>query len=226
MDGDSGQDGKCRSQGKLAIKKMPTEGMPTEDEDSGAVISILSYGKQDQRLSSAVRAWCEEGEEEKRTNPNPQPNGFYDLPRVIVGATGPPGVSDERIRKFRSSRAPLRKQTDTHTITSREEVSAEVVLDRHARNPTSWLDKVANMDPGQLESRLSHARLIRALAQYNSEPGNPSASTASEAAGEVVQGGPKTQEAPMEDIPEQRLLDEIDFSPELDQSNKKALQIC
>ena len=34
----------------------------------------------------------------------------------------------------------------------------------------------------------------------------------------------KTQEVPPEDVPEKRLLEEVDTSPELNDSNRKALQ--
>jgi hypothetical protein len=49
----------------------------------------------------------------------------------------------------------------------------------------------------------------------NTPPGNDETSATLDIQGEVVQGGLKTQEMPMEDVPENRLLEEIDFSPEL-----------
>ena len=65
---------------------------------------------------------------------------------------------------------------------------------------------------------------IKALSQQNFEPGNPSEAVASETEGEEVQGGPKTQEMPIEIVPEKQLLNELDYSPELSECNRKALQ--
>ena len=94
----------------------------------------------------------------------------------------------------------------------------------HARNPNNWLDRIDKMDQKQLQSCESYARLIRALAQQNFEPGDPVAAVASEAEGEEVQGGPKTQEMPEEIVSEKQLLDELDYSPELSETNRNALQ--
>ena len=94
----------------------------------------------------------------------------------------------------------------------------------HARNPSNWLDRTSQLDQKQLESCLTHAKLIRALAQQNLDSDNPSIVDNSETEEGEVQGGPKTQEPPMEEIPERRLLEEIDFCPDLSESNKKAIE--
>ena len=75
-----------------------------------------------------------------------------------------------------------------------------------------------------MECYLTHAKLIHALAQQNLDSDNKSTMDNSETEEGEVQGGPKTQEPPMEDVPERHLLEEIDFCPDLSESNKKALQ--
>ena len=80
------------------------------------------------------------------------------------------------------------------------------------------------MDQKQLDACDQYARLIKAIAQQKFDSGDHSTSVTSELQGEVVQGGPKIQELPEEEIPKDRLLEELDFSPELSESDRKALQ--
>ncbi|KAF8459903.1 hypothetical protein JB92DRAFT_2839270 [Gautieria morchelliformis] len=121
MDGDSGQGGKCRSQGKLTRyqenihrgrleewgknrkNSRSIKGMSTENEERGKRSGDI-HREEEKRVTHghpggrALKAhYCA-----RQTNPNRQPNGFYDLPHVIVGATGPPGVGNERIRVHRA----------------------------------------------------------------------------------------------------------------------------
>ena len=94
----------------------------------------------------------------------------------------------------------------------------------HARNPNNWLDRTDKMDSKQLKACETYAGLIKALAQQNFEQVDPAADAiVPESEGEV-QGGPKTQETPMEEVSEKQLLDELDYSPELNESDRKALQ--
>ena len=94
----------------------------------------------------------------------------------------------------------------------------------YARNPNSWLDRTEKMNSKQLESCRSHAGLIKALAKQNFDSGDPTAAIALETENEEVLGGPKAQEMPSEEVPEDQLLDELDYSPELNESDRKALQ--
>ena len=94
----------------------------------------------------------------------------------------------------------------------------------HARNPSNWLDRASNLSSAQLKAFESHAKLIRALAEQNFSSGQTKESPSPEANGEEIQGGPKTQETPTENIPGNRLLDEIDFSPELKDANRRSIQ--
>ena len=94
----------------------------------------------------------------------------------------------------------------------------------HARSPSNWLDRKSNISQEQLERCQSHAQIIRAIAEQNFGVDDVPIDPSPERDGEVVQGGPKTQEIPPENIPEKQLLEEVDTSPELNDSNKKALQ--
>ena len=86
------------------------------------------------------------------------------------------------------------------------------------------MDKKSDVKPDQLERYHTHAKLIQALAEQKFDTENVPSDPSPEGDGEVVQGGPKTQEMPPEEVPEKKLLDEVDVSLELNNSNRRALQ--
>jgi Reverse transcriptase (RNA-dependent DNA polymerase) len=95
----------------------------------------------------------------------------------------------------------------------------------HARNPSSWLDQPSKLDMEYLTGLKQHSSPIRAVARQFSEtnPANPpEVGCLSEDS--VINGGPKTQELPAEEVSRSRLLQEIDFSPDLNSSQLHALQ--
>ena len=106
------------------------------------------------------------------------------------------------------------------------------------RNPKNWLDKSERYDDKDLSKIQAHANLLKTLVQVkNRTNGTISSKTVitskaqRNAEGEddptaqaAVKGGPKTSETPGDDIPSDRILSEIDISPDLSLRQKKEIE--
>ena len=94
-----------------------------------------------------------------------------------------------------------------------------------AHKPRNWLDNQQKISKNQIQKQETFARLIKSIAQDLDTPSTsftlPEDSLPIE---EALSGGPKTQELPPEVIPSNQLLSEIDFSPDLTQSQRSKLE--
>ncbi len=107
----------------------------------------------------------------------------------------------------------------------------------HSRHPRAWLDKVGSYSDEQQKNIIAHASLIRQLAQEaDSRHGatvraDPVELKAAQRVSGIddpqaeppLEGGPKTSEAPPEDVPGDALLSTVDISSELDETQRRRL---
>ncbi|KAI0070085.1 hypothetical protein K474DRAFT_1609344, partial [Panus rudis PR-1116 ss-1] len=113
-----------------------------------------------------------------------------------------------------------------------------------SHDPAKWLDKLASYSDEQRTRLLAHASLVQTLAHQRLDFRNqdsPMSSTARSEVpdihtvrknaalandipeGEPVEGGPKTAEAPPEDVASQEFPSCLDLAPELDDSQRADL---
>ena len=93
----------------------------------------------------------------------------------------------------------------------------------HARNPNSWLDCPSKLNPEKLTLLNQHFKLIKSVAQPFSKTTETHPELVSSIEDDLSKAGPKTQEVPAEEVSKSQLLQEIDFSPDLKDSQLHAL---
>ncbi|KAI1796914.1 hypothetical protein LXA43DRAFT_878532, partial [Ganoderma leucocontextum] len=107
----------------------------------------------------------------------------------------------------------------------------------HTRNPNTWLDKSSRFSEPESESIHTYASLICKLASDST--GSHANTVQTEAVKlkaahrlsneedplveEPLEGGPKTSEAPPEDVPENELFASVDISKELDEEQREKI---
>ncbi|EEB98497.1 hypothetical protein MPER_01979, partial [Moniliophthora perniciosa FA553] len=116
-------------------------------------------------------------------------------------------------------------------------VVGEGMLLGKCHNPDTWLDKVHRFSPSDIQAASNHAQLVRgmievpasaSMVQSLSEVTSKAHRNASDpddpTAEEPVEGGPKTAEVGIEEVPFSRLLEEVHISPDLTLDQRKAVE--
>ncbi len=102
----------------------------------------------------------------------------------------------------------------------------------HAHNPGSWLDKAEYFSEEDKRRISAHATLIRTYSESNFTKSQTDISSKAQRnatedddplAEEPIEGGPKTSEAPPEEISEDQLLKEVGISKDLTENQRKQI---
>ena len=93
-------------------------------------------------------------------------------------------------------------------------------------NPHTWLDEMDKLPPSVLEKQYSHAQAVQSMVSDLLKKDSQPISQDDDNKGEPeLPGGPKTSEtADPEPVPRHRLLQELNFSPDLTSEQRKALE--
>ncbi|KAJ3804521.1 hypothetical protein F5876DRAFT_53278 [Lentinula aff. lateritia] len=118
-------------------------------------------------------------------------------------------------------------------FSKRPVVVAEGEVLGKCHNPETWLDKAHRLSPSDRNSATAHAsviqylvraQMVRSEAQISSKAQRNATEEDDPLAEEPLEGGPKTAEVSFDDTVSEQLLSEIHISPDLTDSQRKAIE--